>query len=767
MAPIDPQTWAEERLKTGCELLSKMTAQTPYAERADIASSLIYLLGQPGLFSFPSIQQRDELVEKLSGMLARTAPPEEQSANMISAAGYYWSVVGRPGRAIALLREALADPALRVDHRAGAMSVLAMAYLRMGNLEAADAAMRESVALGARIPDPVQRETFLNDLTLRRLLIASQQEDREAILAVWADIERSLHSTTAPEPVELRLARALEAWRTLSRIGAVQEARKARDFVERTYVGSLAQSGWPRGAIRPLMSCLDIYAASSDLARDRNFPARYAKCRGVINAIVDPEFRGNVARALELSGEFGEAAAIYEAAIAKAEDERASFGVQDRGSFLDGRYSEFFWGAVRARVGAAHEAPPNGGDIKFFDAVAAVERTRARQFSDLAGAAKGLSNDELYSYSIRLPADTVVVLFSSQNEAQPVLVFGRNPRSERLVIPGSDVSRAQVDALVQPLLERLSDPASDVLDLERRLMALSSQMLGKAQPMLARARRIIVLADGPSALIPFALWSARADAYAPFAAQSEIVYATSLRDLKRTRATTAAGGFFGVGDPIFAPLPDWPAAVLQDDAGASTRGVVARRDGVLTLPPLPATRSEVEGILAQFPPPSLTSLFGAAATEAAVKKAELSGIRYLHFATHGLQAGDSPGLVEPALALTAGEGEDGFLMASEVQSLKLNADLTVLSACNTGTGRVVDGEGVMGLSRAFLVAGSQAVLASLWPVDDAVTEAFMKDFYARLRAGATPALALRETSEAIRAVNPHPSYWAPFILVSS
>lgn len=81
--------------------------------------------------------------------------------------------------------------------------------------------------------------------------------------------------------------------------------------------------------------------------------------------------------------------------------------------------------------------------------------------------------------------------------------------------------------------------------------------------------------------------------------------------------------------------------------------------------------------------------------------------------TAELIAGDVPGLAEPVLALAAGEGDDGFLFESEVAALKLNAELTVLSACNTGSGRVVAGEGVMSLSRAFMLAGSRAVCRRL------------------------------------------------------
>src|SRR5205807_9574569 len=115
-------------------------------------------------------------------------------------------------------------------------------------------------------------------------------------------------------------------------------------------------------------------------------------------------------------------------------------------------------------------------------------------------------------------------------------------------------------------------------------------------------------------------------------------------------------------------------------------------------------------------------LTGLQASEAAVKAASAKGAlaraRYIHFATHGilgLDAGRQPSLV---LSLVGNVKEDGFLQLDEVTTLKLNADLVVLSACRSYQGRLYNGEGVVGLGRAFLYAGSKGVLCSLWSVAD-------------------------------------------------
>jgi CHAT domain-containing protein len=170
-------------------------------------------------------------------------------------------------------------------------------------------------------------------------------------------------------------------------------------------------------------------------------------------------------------------------------------------------------------------------------------------------------------------------------------------------------------------------------------------------------------------------------------------------------------------------------------------------------------------------------LTGVQATEAAVKAASAKGLlaraRYVHFATHGflgVDTGQPPALV---LSLVGNDGQrdadgslnDGFLRLDEVTRLKLNADLVVLSACETGKGRLYAGEGVTGLARAFLYAGSRGVVCSLWAVDDRETAALMMRLYAGLKDGQGAADALRAAKLAILREGKPPSYWAPFILI--
>jgi CHAT domain-containing protein len=117
-----------------------------------------------------------------------------------------------------------------------------------------------------------------------------------------------------------------------------------------------------------------------------------------------------------------------------------------------------------------------------------------------------------------------------------------------------------------------------------------------------------------------------------------------------------------------------------------------------------------------------------------------------------------------ALALTPGGGDNGFLTALEVFGMRVRADIVVLSACESGAGRVARGEGTLGLVRAFLVAGSPRVLVSLWRVDDVATSDLMVRFYAALAEGKAPSAALREAQAAMREAGHPPEHWAPWVL---
>jgi len=158
------------------------------------------------------------------------------------------------------------------------------------------------------------------------------------------------------------------------------------------------------------------------------------------------------------------------------------------------------------------------------------------------------------------------------------------------------------------------------------------------------------------------------------------------------------------------------------------------------------------------------------ANETLVKSGELSRYKYIHFATHGIVNEEKPELSGLILAQDTTSIEDNILFTGEIYNLNLNADLTVLSACETGLGKITKGEGVIGLTRALLYAGSKNIVVSLWQVSDASTNKLMVDFYSNF----LKKKKVKKYSKHLRKAKlemikegkyAHPFYWSPFILI--
>ncbi len=159
------------------------------------------------------------------------------------------------------------------------------------------------------------------------------------------------------------------------------------------------------------------------------------------------------------------------------------------------------------------------------------------------------------------------------------------------------------------------------------------------------------------------------------------------------------------------------------------------------------------------------------ANEEFIKSGELKNYRLLHFATHGFVNTSKPELSGILLAQDTTISEDGILYSGEIFNLNLNADLTVLSACETGLGKLIEGEGLIGLTRALLYAGSKNIIVSLWKVADKSTSDLMINFYKNLLEAKQEK---HEFSQALQQAKlkmidegkyAHPFYWSPFILI--
>jgi CHAT domain-containing protein len=309
-------------------------------------------------------------------------------------------------------------------------------------------------------------------------------------------------------------------------------------------------------------------------------------------------------------------------------------------------------------------------------------------------------------------------------------------------------------------------------------------------PQLARAKSWILSPDGPLGLVPFEALPERG---APLVMTREIRYVPSLtvhtltarRGREYARVADRAP-LYAMGAALYAAEPGKPvatraphnvdaarlASALADDPGATRRAF--DRLGA-RWPNLPASMAEIEAVAAGFRPQGRVIMRAhAEATEARLRRDDRSGLlarqRYVLLSAHGYLSTETPSLSAVVLGQQDVTPEDdGYVTAAEWAGYTLRSDLIVISACETGVGRVVEGEGIAGLPYALFVAGNRNALLTLWPVADASTAAFVVRFFALVRAGRSQADALATVKRefATRGRFRAAIYWAPFVLWGS
>ncbi|MGO9119753.1 MAG: CHAT domain-containing protein, partial [Desulfomonilaceae bacterium] len=227
-------------------------------------------------------------------------------------------------------------------------------------------------------------------------------------------------------------------------------------------------------------------------------------------------------------------------------------------------------------------------------------------------------------------------------------------------------------------------------------------------------------------------------------------------------------------DPVFSPEDARLAKAAAENRRAALDKLTGeklmsfRSELKLEIPRLPLTGQLGESL--KKADLAKTDLYeGIKAQKAVVLQKDLNPYRSLVFATHGYFGKDLPGIQEPVLILTLPgqpEGQDGFLRMTEVMGLKMNCDVAALTACQTGLGRHISGEGTMGMGRAFQYAGAKSVLMSLWSVAEKSSVEMVESFFKHLKDGKNKLEALRLARDEIRKAGyDHPFFWAPFILV--
>lgn len=422
-------------------------------------------------------------------------------------------------------------------------------------------------------------------------------------------------------------------------------------------------------------------------------------------------------------------------------------------------------------------------------ALASLSRRREAPLSDMNSGRQPL-----------LRRHEAMIAFTQNNDALRVLVITRDGTFMHIL---PDTKRAVLTAQVAALRRGLAiDSAVTAADLPEFDVTASHALYAKViLPLLKHLKGITTLqivADGPLARLPLGLlvsWPAKdANLIARYrnsrwlADRFAIAVHPGIAALAAARSIGAPSRadrmLLAVADPALTGITPGTIQVAGLASFVKLRGV--QRDtarnatAICAMQPLPDTRREAERVVSILGKQGMTTLLtGAQASEREVlqrsNNGDLARYRTILFATHGLAdneaSGEEPALVlAPASCSSNDAAEDGLLSASEIATLKLDADLVILSGCNTAApGDALVGQPFSGLAQAFRQAGARRLLVSHWSVDSAATADFMASLFANRRpvtaASLQTAMQSMRRSNSPLAYRSHPAFWAPFVLV--
>ncbi|WP_428523579.1 CHAT domain-containing protein [Roseibium sp.] len=417
---------------------------------------------------------------------------------------------------------------------------------------------------------------------------------------------------------------------------------------------------------------------------------------------------------------------------------------------------------------------------RLQDAVDALDtRLKAEfpEYVELAGAIS-VSDRDLRR---ELNTDEAVISFISGMET--TLVVAQTFRD--IFVVESQLSRSDLEGLVSNLRRGLEIRGGRLPRFrQRETQTLYESLLASVIDQLpSRVNKLIMIPTGALESIPFSALVVEAsadnnlsetkwlsDSYAVSRLPSPGAF-VMLRSASNPAPSPKP--FLGIGDPALEGEPETSRGLLAS-AIYSTRGAV-NVETLRQLPRLPDTQDELKTLQTEYNATDEALLLGEAANEPNLRAQDLSAYKTVAFATHGLVAGELTGLQEPGLVLTppkeSNEADDGFLAASEIAQLNLNADIVLLSACNTAAPEGEGAEGLSGLAKSFFLAGARNLLVSHWAVDSASATSLTTGMvrHKQSEPDLTYSEALQRSMRDLRTQPDgkyaHPALWAPFEIV--
>jgi CHAT domain-containing protein/tetratricopeptide (TPR) repeat protein len=697
-------------------------------------------------------------------------------ARTLSNLGNVYLALGDPQRALGYFQEAL-PIRQEVGNRRGevvTLGLLGLARERLGEVREALKLYEQALRIAKEIENPTGEATSLNLLAQGHLTAG--------------DLARALELFKQAAALQRRLENRGGLAFALQRTGEVEARLGQREKALDTFREALDLHrllGDPAGQAETLSS---LAAAERALGRLEDALSHAGEAIGLIESVrasvADPSLRASFLASRRLAFDLALALRMdlesrqpgkghAEAALALSERARArslldllhEAGTEIRQGIpqeLRDRESSLAYQLGRkARELRAPQSEEKGAQLRRELAGLLAEADRLQDEIRRSNSRYTVLNQPpLDAAGIRGLLDPETVLLEyTLGEEKSFLWVVTSERVESFELAG----RAEIEAAARRIYEDVSKLEKMDAEAHRELSRL---LFGKAANRL-HCRRLVIVADGALQYVPFAILPDPEDPSIPLVAGHEIVSlpSASVLDVQRrvlAGRPAAAKAVAILADPVFKASdsrllkPGAPRSLPPDAAGER-------------LQRLPATGREAKAIAKLLAPGQVFLALGAKASRATALSGDLAGHRAVHFATHGLISAETPLLSSLALSMfdEKGQPQEGSLGLSDVYKLKLDADLVVLSGCETALGREIRGEGLMGLTQGFFYAGAERVMASLWRVEDRATAELMSRFYqAMFKDGLPPAAALRSAQLAIRS-DPRwqdPFYWAPFVL---
>jgi tetratricopeptide (TPR) repeat protein len=616
--------------------------------------------------------------------------------------------LGHYDEASALLDSSLSEARTRGYAGLAASLLLESGELRrvQGRLAESAALLRRALGAGDQAPPQERMEAALS--------LAATLEARDSAAAGIAELEHLSQSLWNRLPAETRAETDCVVGRRLCLVGRPREALDRLRRADRT----AAAAGAGRYRIGPLTWMAIAERQQGNWARSRAYMDQAATVWEEERAQVhDPEWReryGLLVRDL-----------VFETARSRLLDP-ALEAAESRAEAAFDAVQPFKSRTLRERMLGPEGRPASA------TAPASVNVRGLREI---------LEPGDLYLDCVE-GADGIVLLAVARSSARGVVLGGAGSHlQERLERLGR--------LLAAPPRPGGGTSEGRALSIASREIGL--EVLGPMADLLAGARRIIVSPDGALCRIPLAaLGAPGATRDRTLIDDAEVVWAPSATvyaGLYHRRHRAAAPGGAG-GRPAADPGPGARLLVVEGAPHSAER--------------LAGARAEARWLARSF----AGERIDAGRTPAGVT--DLARFAVLHFAAHSEVDDQHPWRSGIRVGPVAATG-DGWLRASQIATSRLEARLAVLASCRSVGGPVVSGEGVIGLTGAFLSAGVPAIVATLWPVEDRATEQLMRQFYAGLSRGLTASAALREAQRSLRDEprTSHPFYWAGFVLVGN